>query len=72
MTSTPTDKSLAEAIRQRVREFNGRGEGDYCYYKRSRVKPWGDSHAVEAAMLEIADVIDEWSKEGKYDDKSSD
>lgn len=66
-----TDKSLADAIRQRVKEFNGRGEGDYCYYKRSRVMPWGDSHSVEAAMLEIADVIDEWSREGKYASKNS-
>ena len=66
-----TDKSLAEAIRQRVREFNGRGEGDYCYYKRSRVMPWGDAHSVEAAMLEIADILDEWSQEGKYDPKNS-
>lgn len=66
-----TDKSLADAIRQRVREFDGRGEGDYYYYKRSRVMPWGDNHSVKAAMLEIADVIDEWSQEGKYDPKNS-
>jgi hypothetical protein len=32
--------------------------------------PWGDNHAVEAAMLEIADVLDEWSKEGKYKDET--
>lgn len=63
-----TEISLADAIRQRVKEFYGRGEGDYCYFKRKRVMPWGDNHAVEAAMLEIADVIDEWSKEGKYKD----
>jgi hypothetical protein len=48
---TNTDKSLAEAIRQRVREFDGNGEGDYCYYKRSRVMPWGDTHSVEAALF---------------------
>lgn len=65
------DKSLAEAIRQRVREINGKAkEGDYCYYKRSRVSAWGDKHSVEAAMVEIADVIDEWSKEGKYSEQA--
>jgi hypothetical protein len=31
--------------------------------------PWGDAHSVEAAMLEIADVFDEWSKEGRYEQK---
>ncbi len=29
---------------------------------------WGDNHAVAAAMLEIADVLDEWSREGEYKD----
>ena len=67
--TTNTDKSLADAVRQRVRELNGEGEGDYCWTRRSRVMPWGDSQAVEAAMLEIADVIDEWSKEGKYSEQ---
>ena len=63
--TTTTDKSLAEAIRQRVDQLNDR------YSRRARVTPWGDSQAVEAAMLEIADVLDEWSKEGKYSDQSS-
>jgi hypothetical protein len=64
-----SDKSLAEAIRQRVRELNGNGEGDYCWTRRSRVQPWGDNDAVEAAMLEIADVLDQWSQEGQYSDQ---
>jgi len=55
-------KSLADAIRERVHQLNLRGPGD----PRERVMPWGEKHAVEAAMLEIADVLDEWSKEGKY------
>lgn len=60
-------QSLAEAIRQRVDELNGEAEkGDYWLRKRSRVMPWGDAHSLEAAMLEIADVLDEWSREGKY------
>ena len=58
--------SFADAIRRRVNELNGNGTGNYCYSRRGRVMPWGDAHAVEAAMLEIADVLDEWSKEGKY------
>jgi hypothetical protein len=66
-----TDKSLADAIRQRVRELDGRGEGDYCFYHRRRVMPLGDAHSVEAAMLEIADVLDEWSREGKYHEQES-
>lgn len=57
-----TDKSLADAIRHRVDQLNDR------YSRRARVKPWGDNQAVEAAMLEIADVLDEWSKEGEYKD----
>ena len=61
-----TDKSLAEAIRNRVEQLNGNS-----YPRRSRVMPWGDNHSVEAAMLEIADTLDEWSKEGKYDPKNS-
>jgi hypothetical protein len=66
-----TDKSLADAIRQRVDELNGEAKkGDYCYYKRGRVNPWGDNQSVEAAMLEIADVIDEWSREGKYNEQA--
>lgn len=64
-----SDKSLAEAIRQRVREINGNGEGDYFWTRRSRVQPWGDNDAVEAAMLEIADVLDQWSQEGQYSDQ---
>jgi len=56
------NKSLAQAIRTRVEQLNDR------YSRRSRVKPWGDAHSVEAAMLEIADVLDEWSKEGKYNE----
>ena len=64
-----SDKSLAEAIRQRVRELNGNGEGDYCWTRRCRVQPWGDNDAVEAAMLEIADVLDQWSQEGQYSDQ---
>ena len=61
-----TDKSLADAVRERVKQLQG--EGEYRYSRRGRVMPWGDNHAVEAAMLEIADVLDEWSKEGKYKD----
>jgi hypothetical protein len=60
------DKSLADVIRQRVSQI--RGDGEYRYSRRGRVMPWGDNHSVEAAMLEIADVLDEWSKEGKYKD----
>ena len=60
-----TDTSLASAIRKRVKQI--RGEGEYRYSRRGRVMPWGDDHSVEAAMLEIADVLDEWSREGKYE-----
>lgn len=63
--TTTTDKSLAAAIRDRVAQI--RGDSPYTYQRRGRVMPWGDNHAVEAAMLEIADVLDEWSKEGKYE-----
>lgn len=56
-----TDKSLADAIRDRVDQLRGNSIS-----RRARVMPWGDSHSVEAAMLEIADVLDEFSKEGKY------
>lgn len=62
------DKSFADAVRERVRQL--RGEGEYRYSRRGRVMPWGDNHAVEAAMLEIADVLDEWSKEGKYSEQA--
>jgi|Wag4MinimDraft_6_1082665.scaffolds.fasta_scaffold02655_14 hypothetical protein len=58
------DKSLADAIRHRVDQLNDRHSG------RRRVMPWGDSQSVEAAMLEIADVLDEWSKEGKYSEQA--
>ena len=58
------DKSLADAIRKRVDQLNDR------YSRRGRVMPWGDSQSVEAAMLEIADVLDEWGREGKYNDKA--
>lgn len=59
-----TDISLADAVRERVRQLQG--EGEYRYSRRGRVMPWGDGQSVEAAMLEIADVLDEWSKEGRY------
>lgn len=62
------DKSFADAVRERVRQL--RGESEYRYKRRGRVMPWGDNHAVEAAMLEIADVLDEWSKEGKYSEQA--
>jgi hypothetical protein len=62
--TTPTDTSLADAIRKRVDQLND------SYSRRGRVMPWGDAQSVEAAMLEIADVIDEWSKEGKYKDEN--
>lgn len=65
-----TDTSLAAAIRTRVDQLKGRGE--YTYNRRGRVMPWGDNHSVEAAMLEIADILDEWSKEGKYREQDSD
>jgi len=66
-----TDKSLADAIRHRVLEISGEArEGDYWLRKRSRVSAWGDAHSVEAAMLEIADVLDEWSREGKYNEQA--
>ena len=65
--TTITDTSLANAIRERVKQI--RGDSPYTYQRRGRVMPWGDNHAVEAAMLEIADVLDEWSKEGKYEQK---
>ena len=58
------NNSLADAIRKRVDQLND------SYSRRGRVMPWGDNHAVEAAMLEIADVLDEWSKEGKYKDET--
>jgi hypothetical protein len=61
-----TDRSLADAVRVRVQQLQG--EGEYRYSRRGRVMPWGDNHAVAAAMLEIADVLDEWSKEGRYSD----
>jgi hypothetical protein len=64
MMTMKSDISLANAIRQRVDQLNDRTR------RRGRVMPWGDKHAVEAAMLEIADVIDEWSKEGQYNDDS--
>jgi hypothetical protein len=62
------DKSFADAIRERVRQLQG--EGEYRYSRRGRVMPWGDRQALEAAMLEIADVLDEWSKEGKYSEQA--
>lgn len=65
MTSTHTETSLADAIRHRVDQLNNN------YSRRSRVMPWGDAHSVEAAMLEIADVIDEWSKEGRYSEQAN-
>jgi hypothetical protein len=65
-----TDQSLADAVRERVRQLQG--EGKYRYSRRSRVMPWGDNHAVAAAMLEIADVLDEWSREGEYKNKIQD
>lgn len=57
-------KSLADAIRERIKQL--RGDSPYTYERRGRVMPWGDGQSVEAAMLEIADVLDEWSKEGRY------
>ena len=60
--TTHTDTSLADAIRKRVDQLND------SYSRRGRVMPWGDAHSVEAAMLEIADVLDEWSREGRYKD----
>jgi hypothetical protein len=62
--TTPTDTSLADAIRKRVDQLND------SYSRRGRVMPWGDGQSVEAAMLEIADVLDEWSREGQYNDKA--
>lgn len=65
-----TDQSLADAVRERVRQLQG--ESEYRYSRRARVMPWGDNHAVVAAMLEIADVLDEWSKEGNYKNEIQD
>lgn len=62
-----SDKSLAEAIRDRVKQLCG--DSPYTYQRRGRVMPWGDAQSVEAAMLEIADVLDEWGREGKYSDQ---
>ena len=63
------DKSFADTIRERVRQLQG--EGEYRYSRRARVMPWGDRQALEAAMLEIADVLDEWSREGKYSEQAN-
>jgi hypothetical protein len=61
--TTHTEISLADAIRKRVDQLNDQ------YSRRGRVMPWGDGQSVEAAMLEIADVLDEWSREGKYNEQ---
>jgi hypothetical protein len=61
--TTHTEISLADAIRKRVDQLNDQ------YSRCGRVMPWGDGQSVEAAMLEIADVLDEWSREGKYNEQ---
>lgn len=58
--------SLAQAIRERVNQLRHRGPNE----PRNRITPWGDSQSVEAAMLELADILDEWSREGKYSEQT--
>ena len=43
-----TDKSLADAIRERIKQL--RGDSPYTYERRGRVMPWGDAQSVEAVL----------------------
>ena len=51
------DKSLAEAMRDRARFLREHSSSSFLE------SPWGDSSNVQAALWEMADVIDSWSGE---------
>jgi hypothetical protein len=52
-----TDKSLAQAMRERADFLYARESNSYLEHG------WGDKSSVIAALLEMADVIDSWSGE---------
>jgi hypothetical protein len=49
-----TDKSLAQALRERA---------DFLFAQQSKSYIGGDKNNVIAALLEFADVVDSWSGE---------
>lgn len=51
------DKSLAEAMRDRARFLREHSSSSFLE------SPWSDSSNVQAALWEMADVIDSWSGE---------
>lgn len=62
-----TNESLAEAMRERARWLREKGSNSFLE------SGWGDSASVQAALLEMADVINSWSgeylsKEKTYDE----
>lgn len=52
-----TDKSLAQALRERADFLNARQSDSYLE------GGWADKRTVIAALLEFADVVDSWSGE---------
>lgn len=52
-----TDKSLAQALRERADFLNARQSDSYLE------SGWGDKNSVIAALMEFADVVDSWSGE---------
>lgn len=52
-----TDKSLAQALRERADFLNARNSNSYLEYG------WADTKNVIGALLEFADVVDSWSGE---------
>lgn len=52
-----TDKSLAQALRERAEFLNKRNSNSYLE------SGWGDNKTVISALLEFADVVDSWSGE---------
>jgi hypothetical protein len=52
-----TDKSLAQALRERADFLYAQESKSYMEYG------WGDKNNVIAALLEFADVVDSWSGE---------
>lgn len=62
-----TDRSLAQAMRDRALFLREHSSSSFLE------SPWGDSSNVQAALWEMADVIDSWSgeylsKEETYDE----
>jgi hypothetical protein len=52
-----TDKSLAQALRERADFLNARSSNSYLEHG------WADTKNVIGALLEFADVVDSWSGE---------